>query len=357
MSDTTATVTAEASSQPALMDNDTNLFFHRIAVYFNTFEPTGTISFSYLTEGAANTIWNVRFSHDSNLSQHDSAVVLRMRKDIPSTIPMLGLKEQFEERIAPLFFFDPSLLLPVQLIQLGPGVIEDMNQQLHHLENTKHRKAMRTGAYHPSFEIEPYAMLMPNLIHGLGKVVEFKPKWLVQSPSAPRDAQRCRTCALNAMRRAKGVSGRGDSGFCPFDMLSSNEKILSSALRNVWSENGSLLDFVTAFRVKVQPALRQLQKLQRQHSDVGLEDFLNPAGKDFSVAMALRDCSIVLKVVKVPHDDTRLHIPIVKLLDLDLKDAGGGKLAKWARMEAELIEDGWYTTKADPSIRCAMAFQ
>ena len=339
-------------------NNDIIAVFRRIAIYFNTLQPSGDISFSYLTEGAANTIWNVHFSHDSNLARHDSSIVLRMRKDIASTIPMLELKEQFEKRIAPLFAFNPGLLLPVHLIRLCPSVIEGMNRQLHQLEATKHRKALRIGVYHPSFEIEPYAMVMPNLGYGPGKVVEFKPKWLAQSPSAPRNAQRCRTCALNAMRRVKGVSGRGDSGFCPFDLLSSHDGILSSALRQVWKDEKTLLEFVDAFRFEVQPALRQLQKLQRQQGVVGLHDFLDPVDKDFSVAMALRDCSIVLKVVKSStQQESRLTIATVKLLDLDLKDAGGGKLAKWARIEAELIEDGWYTTKEDTSIKCAMAFQ
>jgi len=338
--------------------NDVEAVFHRIATYFGTLTPTGSISFSYLTEGAANTIWNVHFSQDSNLSRHDASVVLRLRKDISSTIPTQGLKEQFEERIAPLFLFDPSLLLPVDLLQLCPAVVEDMNQKLHHLEATDQRKALRIGVYHPSFDIEPYAMIMSNLGHGAGIVVEFKPKWLAQSPSAPRNAQRCRTCALNALRRSRGVSGRGDSGFCPFDLLSSHNGILSSALRQIWDDEESLLAFMNAFRSNVQPALRQLQKLQRQHNEVGLHDFLNPVDKDFAVAMALRDCSVVLKIVEAAHrEESRLCISTVKLLDLDLKDAGGGKLAKWARMEAELIEEGWYTTKGDPSITCAMAFQ
>lgn len=339
-------------------DSDTNAVFHRVATYFSTLNPTGSISFSYLTEGAANTIWNVHFSQDSNLSQNDACVVVRLRKDISSTISMQGLKEQFEERVAPLFLFDPSLLLPVDLLQLCPTVVEDMNQQLRYLEATGQRNALRVGAYHPSFDIEPYAMIMPNLGHGAGKVVEFKPKWLAQSPSAPKNAQRCRTCALNALRRSRGASGRGDSGFCPFDLLSSHDGILSSALKQVWHDEKTLLAFADAFKTNVQPALRQLQKLQKQHNDVGLYDFLTPLDKDFSVAMALRDCSVVLKVVNTcPPEDGRLRISIVKLLDLDLKDARGGKLAKWARMESELIEEGWYTTREDSRIRCAMAFQ
>lgn len=330
-------------------------FLRRIAIHFSEPNPTGTLSLSYMTEGAANVIWRIHF-HNSNLSHGDSMLVLRMRKDLPSTTPMLELKSQFEERIAPLFLFDPSLLLPVDLTTLTAEVIENLNAKLRELEVEGVRREMRRGIYHPAFEVEQYGMLMSDLGYGEGKVVEFKPKWLVQSPSAPRDAQRCRTCALNAMRREKGASGRGDSGFCPFDLLSRDEKILSHALSQIWSDQSTMPGFVDVFKVKVQPALRQMQQLQRVHGAVGLNDFENPQGKDFSVAMALRDCSLVLKVVALPAGKS-ISIPIMKILDLDLKDTGGGKLAKWARIETDLIDNDWYTTRPAPDVRCAMAFQ
>lgn len=329
--------------------------FRRIALYFGELTPTGRVAFSYLTEGAANVVWLIRF-HDSNLQSYDSSAVLRMRKDIPSTTSMLDLKRDFEERIAPLFLFDPSLLLPVDLVQLCPSLTDVLNQQLRSLEAKGRRGALRRDIYHPSFETEPYAEFMSNLGHGPGKLVEFKPKWLVQSPSAPRFAQRCRTCALNSRRRAKGGSGRGDSGFCPFDLLSSNNKVLSVALRQIWTDEQSFDQFVAAFKTRVQPSLRQLQRLQKLHNEVGLDHFLNPEGADFAVAMALRDCSVVLKVVPF-EQAAKLEIPLMKLLDLDLKDTKGGKLEKWARMESELIEEGWYTTSHGSSIECAMSFQ
>lgn len=330
-------------------------FFRRLAVYFGELYPTGRVSFSYLTEGAANVVWLIHL-YDSNLQRHDASTVLRMRKDIPSTVSMLDLKRDFEERIAPLFAFDQSLLMPVDLIETCPMVIELVNDRLQQLEISSARNALRNGIYHPEFEVEPHAMFMSNLYHGPGKLIEFKPKWLVQSPSAPRDAQRCRTCALNSRRRAKGGSGRGDSGFCPFDLLSSHDAVLSVALRQIWHDESSFEQFLEAFKSRVQPSLRQLQVLQEQHNEVGLDHFLDHDGRDFAVAMALRDCSVVLKVVP-SQQSSKLEIPLVKLLDLDLKDTGGGKLEKWARMEGELIEEGWYTTSQHSSIQCAMSMQ
>lgn len=336
-------------------DEELQSVFRRISFFFGEFNPTGGLSFTYLTEGAANVVWKVRFNN-SNLSHQDGSVVLRMRKDIPSTISMTDLKQQFEERIAPLFLFDPSLLLPVQLVQLCPSIIDQMNKDLLRLEAASQRRSLRLGVYHPSYATESYGMLMPNLGHGPGKVIEFKPKWLVQSPSAPRNSQRCRTCALNTRRRVKGGTGRGDSGFCPFDLLSRNTEILRHALSQIWHEESTLLAFIQAFRERVQPALRQMQKLQRLYNDVGIQDFSAPDGKDFSVAMALRDCSVLLRAHR-SEDETQLDINLIKLLDLDLKDTGGGKLEKWAQMELELIEEGWYTSTYDSGLKCAMKFQ
>ena len=323
--------------------------FRRIAIYFGELDPTGSFSLTYVTEGAANTIWLVHF-HDSNLSRHDSEIVLRMRKDVPST-SMAELKVQYEEQIAPLFAFNASLLLPVQLVEIDQQLIDILNSQLIAAEGSV-RPPLRAGVYHPKFEVEPYAMVMANLAHGTAKVVEFKPKWLVQSPSAPRNAQRCRTCALNTMRRALGTSGRGDSGFCPFDLLSSNRHILSNALNRIWTDKGTLSQFVDVFTERVQPAMRELQQIQRQKGGVGLSDFLNPEDKDFGVAMALRDCSIMLQV---GTRDGHLTVSMVKFLDLDLKEANPIKLERWADIEQELISGGWYTAKGE--IECAMTFQ
>jgi len=329
--------------------------FCRIAAYLNTRCPTGNFTLTYLTEGGANTIWLIRFSPSSNLYLHDSKLILRVRKDIPTTIPMATLRTQFEEHIVPLFQFDPGLLLPVHLIEINDRIEQTLNAQLRDLETNGQRKEMRRGIYHAPFDTEPYAMLMPNLAYGDGKVIEFKPKWLMQSPSAPRDAQRCRTCALNAMRReTKQGSGRGDSGFCPLNLLAQNDQILIEALRHIWSDEKTLEAFMGKFKQRVQPALSHLQRLQFKDNGVGLEDFRTPETRDFSVAMALRDCSVVLKAT-TSQQINEIQIPLVKFIDLDLKDSRGGKVKKWANIEQDLITGGWYSSQNHLGVQCAIS--
>ena len=226
------------------------------------------------------------------------------------------------------------------LLPLDQAVLSGLNDMLHSMEkesnsDAKSRAIARRGAYHADFSEEPNALLMPNL-HALGgRVREFKPKWLVQSPSAPDNARRCRTCAVNLLRRVKGKHrGRGDAGFCPFALLSTSQSVLGNVLEILDGKGGKELtgEFVT----KVLPALVYLRELQGKFMGVGLNEFRSPEGRNFGVAMALRDCSVFLVI----GDGGILD---VKFADLDLKTTEGGKVERWAEIEDELIEKRMYT--------------
>jgi inositol-pentakisphosphate 2-kinase len=242
------------------------------------------------------------------------------------------------------------------LYKLTPEMVDAANKELRQMdqvdlaatqaEGRKVRHQHRRHVYLPSYQEEQYGILMQNLQGpGIDWLVEFKPKWLVQSPTAPKDSRNCRTCALNASRRRAGKhKGRGDSGFCPFDLLVGPEEdeILSRALQNIWPIEAEMARFLVVFREKVQPALRHLQKLEQKHGSVGLDDFQNPAGKDFGVAMAFRDCSVFLALSRRKMNEGGVDVVDVKFADLDLKSTEGGKIQKWATMEQELLDGGWY---------------
>ncbi|KIW93221.1 uncharacterized protein Z519_05826 [Cladophialophora bantiana CBS 173.52] len=295
---------------------------------------------------------------------------MRLRKDLPFTQPAVQAMSDFQNRIAPLFNEKHKALLMEQaLYMLTPEMVSKSNNELKEIDSVdlsalssedvkgKHiRHHHRRHVYLPSYENEQYGILMQNLQGpGVDWLVEFKPKWLVQSPSAPADARNCRTCALNTMRREAGAhQGRGDSGFCPLNLLVPDGVVLERALKNIWPIKDGINQFVSAFREKVQPALRHLQTLQEEHGAVGLDDFLHPDGKDFGVAMALRDCSVFLALRRrIDSDDGGVEIIDVKLADLDLKTSEAGKVQKWAAMEQELLTGGWYQ-KLDGS-NCALS--
>jgi len=311
----------------------------------------------YLAEGAANIIYSVSVLSPPSLQGHSHCCVLRLRKDLSFTKPAGETMSDFERCIAPLFAGHETLLMEQTLYRLTPEMVSTANEELREMdgvgqpalagENVPFRHHHRRRVYLPSYEKEQYGILMQNLRGpSIDWLVEFKPKWLVQSPSAPRDARNCRTCALNAMRRKAGTHpGRGDSGFCPLDLLvgGDEEDVLERALRNIWPIEGGIKQFVAVFRERVQPALKHLMELQRQWGSVGLEDFQNPGTKDLGVAMALRDCSVFLALRRrAAPNDSGVDLKDVKLADLDLKSTEGGKVEKWAAMEQELRDGGWY---------------
>ncbi|OAP54725.1 hypothetical protein AYL99_11173 [Fonsecaea erecta] len=321
---------------------------------------TATLQLHYLAEGAANIIYSVSVLSPPSLQHHSHCCVMRLRKDLPFTTPAGQVVSDFQSRIAPLFTKKhKSLLMEQALYKFTPEMVSEANAELRQMDTVdesavsaqgdvnarKIRPRHRRHVYLPSYDNEQHGILMQNLQGpGIDWLVEFKPKWLVQSPSAPRDARNCRTCALNAKRRKAGAhQGRGDSGFCPLDLLADQDAVLERTLANIWPLEDGVDTFVAAFRAQVQPALRHLQSLQEEHGSVGLDDYLNPDGKDFGVAMALRDCSVFL-ALKRRTDPVAGDVDIVdvKLADLDLKTTEGGKVQKWAATEQELLEGGWY---------------
>ncbi|OCT48261.1 inositol-pentakisphosphate 2-kinase [Cladophialophora carrionii] len=285
---------------------------------------------------------------------------MRLRKDLSFTKPAQEVMLDFNTAILPLFGDEyRALLMEQALYQLPEEMVQKTNDELREMDQVdesavsaeglravgrKVRHAHRRHVYLPSYHVEQYGILMQNLQGpGIDWLVEFKPKWLVQSPSAPSDARNCRTCALNALRRKDGKhKGRGDSGFCPFDLLVGPEEgdVLTRALKNIWPLDEGIGKFVAEFTIKVQPALRHLQRLEQEHGSVGLDDFQKPAGKDFGVAMALRDCSVFLALRRSTTEG--VDVVDVKFADLDLKTTEGGKVQKWAAMEQELLDGGWY---------------
>ncbi|KAK6358221.1 Inositol-pentakisphosphate 2-kinase, variant 2 [Orbilia blumenaviensis] len=85
--------------------------------------------------------------------------------------------------------------------------------------------------------------------------VEFKPKYLVQSPDAPKDWKLCRTCAFRSMR-SRSMSGRsnasatseGDEGrhfiapdYCPMDLVSTDINRVTRAVEAIINREEGVL--------------------------------------------------------------------------------------------------------------------
>jgi len=283
----------------------------------------GDVTLYYLAEGAANVIYRFSFPppsprSTSDLAESSSKVaprhnpifehrLLRLRKALPSSRPNERACAVLHKAFVPLF---PECIAAHDLVMLPPNLLRDTNIALRDLEKTGGRLHKRRGLY--LAEDEPHGILVTDMTPATagGEVlVEFKPKWLIQSHSAPQGWKRCRTCALraqrNAVRRAKGQ--REEAGPCPLDLASLDqarvERAVSFIATTKHAEDGQdlnrLRERLTSFllRSTIIPKLKELQG-SLDEAGVLAADVMS---WEFLMATTIRDCSIYVKVVYLIH--------------------------------------------------------
>lgn len=308
--------------------------------------PGEAIGLTYLAEGAAHVVYRVS-PRGASTTTHPDLVgrLFRFRKSIPSAVPCAD-SVSFHQRLAPLFPEDSLVDLSLHDLPDQKELVTRLNAALRQREANGTRSAKRHGIYLTPANEEPHHILVTDMSpHGPHeRLIEFKPKWLVQSPSAPTAARRCRTCALREMRMedqrltGQDLRGRGHADFCPLDLLSPDDDVLNAIIKSLSATNESAHRSASMFKKRVQPLFLRLRDLQAAYNNVSLDEFLNGSDQDFSVAMTLRDCSVFIKSSRAGGDFDQ-----VRLADLDLKSNAGGKVEKWAHTERRLITEGWYT--------------
>lgn len=176
-------------------------------------------------------------------------------------------------------------------------------------------------------------------------LVEFKPKWLSQSPSAPKDAIRCRQCAMELRNLIKDLSinkTHPERKPCPLALLSPDgPRPVCSPFRMAphLADDDADHDFYEKIlrRIASSDAIRDLKKQQDIHDKVGP---LHASRSDpfFPLAMTLRDCTCFAQI------DKRSQSVRIRFGDFDWKDPLV-KFERWAGVEAELVEGGFYTSE------------
>jgi len=232
------------------------------------------IQLSYVAEGAANIIY--RFSLPSDFPEGvlpprvDKTHLLRLRKALPSGSPILLAFVALQKIFFPLF--PKEFILDTHIIQIPEGLIGKENAILKEREKEGDRPMKRVGLYlvgpppplspvdGKSTLFERYGYLVEDMTPAAPGVdaetgryrrevlVEFKPKWLLPSPSAPVGAMRCRTCALRISKEYKKYgtivvgNGSGNPGhWCPFDLASGEPHRIRLAVRGMLSQKGAIL--------------------------------------------------------------------------------------------------------------------
>lgn len=319
------------------------------------------VRLEYLAEGAANIIYRVhsppaspgsRTEADdpqddeyppSEISLPDLQPVFeerlfRLRKALPTVVPVLQTYSDYKGTIAHLF--KSNQLVEQILCQPSPSLLKECNIQLRHLEADGRRPSKRHGVYLD--ENEAHACLITDmsnssLINETWHCFEFKPKWLVQSPSAPRDARRCRTCALRLRRShqqahdtkkplppsstpvqhpsasspSQAQQRSQPRTYCPLHLLpTADPSLLQKTLDRITGLDPHLRilnESEAAMRTRIlhffthdsdQGAiLSRLRDLQIQMDPHGILDARTDiTSREFRTAMTLRDCTLFIKV-------------------------------------------------------------
>ncbi|KAK8176609.1 inositol-pentakisphosphate 2-kinase-domain-containing protein [Phyllosticta citribraziliensis] len=268
-------------------------------------------------------------------------------------------------------------LVQQDLIKISNDIIENCNSELRTREKSGQRESKRHGTYlHPTDS----AIIMRDMnSYDAEKSVtlEFKPKWLWQSPTAPPKATRCRTCALRAQRKSKGEKESKTHGvLCPLVISTGKpdyiRDVVTQLVDNPSNYVGTALPRWLADRHATNgtngqahdngPKSRHdlIEKLchhfsrdtsrEKRHGEgyhvlQGLQFLQQRLDKhgilhrqptsDFLLAMTLRDCSLY---VQVHWDSQRVES---RLGDLDPKVSKGGKLEQWRETEQSLLDGGW----------------
>ena len=229
--------------------------------------------------------------------------LLRMRKDIPSAVPVIKSQQQFEDIIQPLIPRENTI--EQTLARLPEALVQHCNTQLREIERLGSRKLERHGLYLNTDEL--YASLVTDMSasqHSELVSLEFKPKWLAQSPSAPEGSRKCRTCALRNMRnRERNRKGRTleTVTFCPFDLVSRDRVRVECAVDSILQASDHSAAVVESIRDRVidflhrNPLLKSLRDLQitLDHKGPLTGDTTR---QEFLTAMTLRDCTLYIRV-------------------------------------------------------------
>lgn len=282
-------------------------------------------------EGGANIIFSI-FSGDHDLPERLQGKLLRLRKGVSHVQNADEQLKAIEDNFTGLF--PPHSLIQHEVITLDASVPMQLNTALQNMVRPRHR----AGDFLPSEEMTGFLITDMTARHPGQVLLQLKPKWLTQSPNAPPDAQRCRTCAVRAQRASERIRTATDAQeTCPLDLVNVDAAERRRAAA-AFTPDPLLREYLAT---RAQPLLQQLRAAQLAFDAHGI---LKTSGTEQIVslckAMTLRDCSLYLRRTGDAVE--------ARLGDLDLKQPE--KLMRWKRTEQLLINGGWYANKEDARV-------
>jgi inositol-pentakisphosphate 2-kinase len=398
-SDMTATRLAHIEASRNLEDN--GMRHVRCCVQTTVHGPRNSlVTFDFLNKGAANVIFKIQpwhqllsaspflfvnplqdddLTHAATLSDssHLMGRVLRVPRGGPKHLSSLQIVHGFEQAVRPLFLPGTYEMVAEASVP-GPAsctvrLSRDLSKYLMENEavllSADVMQYLYTRVEKGTFVDTPsrkcWGILLPDMSpsHGRSLTLEVKPKWLAQSPNAPPEAVRCRTCAMQV-----SIPKSRNTYICPLRLLHDDSTSLrpwacTMVIHQFDSTTGSfgelqsrlvisaiverLLAYLTAGDGR--DLLQHLSKLQNTLDPRGV--LCRPQEESKSIlfdhnlrlAMTLRDCSLF---IRVSYDASGVTDMICKLGDLDFKSAE--KLMDWKDKERQLLTKNSYTAAGGP---------
>jgi inositol-pentakisphosphate 2-kinase len=354
-----------------------------------------TIRVRFFAEGAANVLFTILPTEPDKAQSSPANLLvnnylLRLRKadrveefteseDTPKPPPYVSAAKIchfIDTEIKPII---PSQFLIDHLrVAYSENFLDRCNSVLRFMEVNETRKKKRRKGYLDD-GITRVGLLVENMKPNQtddAVLIEFKFKWLKQSPGAPSNSRRCRTCAWHIMT---GLDT--EKRYCPLALASGNEEVIMKQIRRLfkisniklpssWRDNEAV-KAITAYFQHPLGGSELLNALKISQEKLDPDGILNwvPVPKDVGLAseatqfyptakelisehlgpllklaraMTLRDCTVFVKVIR----DTESELSVsAKLGDLDPKLVREDKVIKWAKDELGLIGNGFYEGK------------
>ncbi|KAI5928645.1 inositol-pentakisphosphate 2-kinase-domain-containing protein [Camillea tinctor] len=294
--------------------------------------------YEYLAEGRANVVFIIKDTGDPAVPKGlFEGTLLRVPKMTPGVTPCdYETLQNFHEKLVEVKV-GREHIVPQLLVKISENVANILNAK----RDKDDGSVIKPG----------YAMLIQDMSPSPDHLaIEFKPKWLAQSPIAPPDAKRCRTCAREAFRNSQHLAKGKEISvpICPLGLMHENRAVVMSTMDRLapeWSERDKER---LADALKESGILERLLHLQKE-GDPERALFINPWDANFGLAMTLRDCSCF---IRMPVDTNK---PVViKLADVDKKN-WQEKQTYWQDSHKNLVLNGWYQAeeKFDPPLETA----
>ncbi|KAF9872737.1 inositol-pentakisphosphate 2-kinase [Colletotrichum karsti] len=327
----------------------------------------------YVGEGAANVVFETRQAPSNKKTAELDRTRYLLRVPKKPKDPAKRLHDAWYQynyirgKVFPLFDNKDDLFAKFTVAKVSQDTIVGMRNHLKAMDEAKRRPAKFVGDTVDCGR-ETVIMLVEDMRPRPGlrqHLIEIKPKWLIQSPSAPEDANTCRCCALAAKKFHDSNTPKGskikdqkyspDDYSCPLwlDPLrvtpSDKEQIRREAIKRLFKNDKNHTDVYE--RLKRLPTLTMLRKNQLSADSRGpLRQKKDDPG--FSMAMTLRDCSLFIRYQEGEKGGVVEGSFEARLADLDCKNAEW-KFEEWQAKERALVDEGWYTGRGQMK-NCAL---